>query len=406
MLTVRVHERAGDLDARRWDSVGADPFSASAVLAALEAAELPGVRLWYATVEDGRGRLLGAAPFARVEVDARCLTHGLFRSAIGGVRRVRPGFLRTALLVCGTPLSVGNPAVRLVPGAGADERLAVYRALGGTAAELAEAQAAPWRAFKELREPDLAPATRALAGAGWFLAPSEPGAELALPWGSYERYVASLRSPYRYKLRLSARRLERAGVAVEVLPLAGTYDARLHALYEAVVDRAAVRLERLTPGFFTALGRALPDRTRLVVFRRDGVVVGWVAMLFDGSTAYDLFHGIDYSAAPACDLYFNQLAAVVRTAIENGARVLSLGQSTEVAKARFGARPVPLWVALRHRSAALNTFLRAARRPLFPARSYPGRRVFARPDEGAAARPAAAIGEQEAPARRGQRRAG
>jgi len=260
--------------------------------------------------------------------------------------------------------------------------------------------------FKELREAERAPAARALAGDGWFLAPSEPGGELPLPWGSYERYVASLRSPYRYKLRLSARRLERAGVVVEVLPLAEAYGPRSHALYEAVVDRAAVRLERLTSGFFTALGRALPDRTRLVVFRQDGVTIGWVAMLFDGPVAYDLFHGIDYSAAPACDLYFNQLAAVVRTAIEGGARVLSLGQSTEVAKARFGARPVPLWVALRHRDAALNAFLRAARPTLFPARSYPGRRVFARPEEGAAARSAVAARQRTAPARRRQRRAG
>jgi predicted N-acyltransferase len=396
VLRVTIHERVGSLDAARWDALGSDPFSATPVLAALEGAHLPGIRMWLAVVEDARGRWIAAAPLARVEVDAGRLTHGLFRRGISAARRLRPDFLRTALFLCGTPLSVGNAPVRWAKHALPRERSDALIELGEAVRTLAGERSAPWCAFKEFSTAERSLAREALGASGWALAPSEPGSVLDLPWPSYEGYVASLRSPYRRRLRKAEGLLERAGVEVDVVPLGGVYDAELHALYEAVVDRAAIQLERLTPAFFMALGRALGERALLVRFQREGRAIGWVAVLADGPTAYDLFHGIDYAASASCDLYFNQLAAVIRVALERGARRLSLGQSTEIAKARFGARSAPLWIALRHRSPVLSTALRWARRPLFPPRSYPACRVFADPAGRAAAtracRPSASRG--------------
>jgi hypothetical protein len=280
---------------------------------------------------------------------------------------------------------VGYPPVRWRPGASSGERTRALEELARAAAALADEHAAPWRAFKEFAPSELPLARAALAPAGWLLAPSEPGSALALEGPDFATYLRSLRSPYRYRLRKAARRLEQAGVRVEVAPLAAAWEPGLHALYEAVLGRAAVQLERLTPAFFAGLGRALGERALLVSFRRDGRVIGWVAMVVEGEAAYDLFHGIDYAAGADCDLYVNQIAAAIGVATERGARAFCLGQSTEEAKARFGARPAPLWVALRHRSAALTAALRAGQGVLFPERPYPLRRAFAEP----ARRPAA-----------------
>lgn len=365
-MRVAVLESIGAVEPARWDALGADPLSTHAVLAALEAAGLPGVSLWYALVEDDAGRTVGAAPLARVEIDGERLTHGVFRSSIGAVRHAVPDFLRTALMVCGTPLSVGNPPARLAPGG---DGVCVLRELAGLLGELGDAERAPWRVFKEFASPP--PGL-----SGWIVAPSESNSGITLRWPTFDAYVGSLRSAYRYKIRKAARHLVRSGIAVDVVPLAEGYGVELHALYEAVVDRAAVQLERLTPAFFTALGHALGDRAPLIRFTRDGVVVGWVAMLFADRVAVDLFHGIDYAVNESADLYFNQLAEVVRLAIARGARYLSLGQSTEVAKARFGAGSVPLWIALRHRSSAVTAVLRAGRTVLFPAKRVPPRHVF------------------------------
>jgi len=375
MLKLTLHDSIETIDAARWDSVGSDPLSSHAVLAALERAALPGIRTWYATIEDRNGRLAAAAPISRIEMDGGRLTHGAFRFLIRTVRKCHPGFLRTALMACGTPLSVGNPPLRL---ARDSDAVAVLRELAGLLRELGETERAPWLAFKEFQHGDLTAARAALAGqgAGWILAPSEPNSRIRIRWRSYDEYLGDLRSHYRYKVRSAARRLAEQRVIVDVVPLAESYDSSLHALYEAVVERAAVQLEHLTPEFFVALGQAYPDKTPLIRFRRDGNLIGWVAMLFADEMAYDFFHGIDYAESEPTALYFNQLAEVVRLTIDRGARSLSLGQSTEIAKARFGGETVPLWVALRHRSTAITALLRGGRRLLFPAKSVPPRRVF------------------------------
>ena len=87
MLTVTVHDRVADVDADQWDALGSDPFSSHAMLTVLERANLPGVRLWYATIADRTGELVAAAPITRIEIDGAKLTHGSFRSLIGLARR-------------------------------------------------------------------------------------------------------------------------------------------------------------------------------------------------------------------------------------------------------------------------------------------------------------------------------
>jgi hypothetical protein len=378
MLRTRLFHRIDEVDPVRWGITGSDPFSSTAVLRALEKAKLPGVRMRYVVLEDPVGRWVAATSLASLEIDGARLTHGLFRGIIETVRRLNPGFLRTRLMVCGTPLSVGNPPVRLVRGTDA---VVALRTLGGVLDEVAEEERSSWRAFKEFPATQLDAARMALCSgtSRWSLVPSEPNCGMSVPWRSFEAYLADLRSHYRYKIRKAARRLATDGVETDVAPLDGAYDARAHALYEQVFQRADVQLERLTEGFFRALGSAFGDRALLIRFRRHGELVGWVAMLLDGSVAYDLFHGIDYSGAGDSDLYFNQLASAVRLAIRRRVAYLSLGQSTLTAKARFGAEAVPLWLALRHRSAVLNRTIAAGRRKLFPGTEFPRRQVFREP---------------------------
>ncbi len=278
MLKATLHESITSVDRAGWDELGTDPFSSHAVLAALEQAALPGIRMWYATIEDENGRTLAAAPIARIEVDAERLAHGLFRRLIRAVRKLYPAFLRTALTVCGTPLSVGNPPVRIARGL---DSAPILQQLARLLQELGKREGAPWLAFKEIASDELEDARRAFAGNGslWFIAPSEPNSALRIEWSSYDEYLGSLRSHYRYRIRSAARTLAREGVSVDVVPLAEGYDRTLHALYEAVVDRAAVQLERLTPEFFSALGEAYGDAAELIRFSRDGKVIGWIAVL-------------------------------------------------------------------------------------------------------------------------------
>lgn len=372
-MKTRLYDSILSIDPARWDALGTDPLSRHGVLAALETASMDGVRMRYAVMEDATG-WLAAAPFARIPIDAGRLTHGAFRSLIGVVRRAVPRFMRTSLMICGTPLSVGNAPARI--GVRADHQI-VYRHLAGLLEEIATEERCPWRAFKEIDAADLVRAQNALRPAGWIVAPSETNHHLTIRWRSFGAYLTAMRSAYRSKILHEQDSLDRAGVRTSVVPLAGDYDDRIHRLYEAVVDRAAVQLERLTPAFFVALGRAYPAQSFLIRMERHGRLIGWVATLVEGDMAFDLFHGIDDAENHSIPVYFGQLAAVIRFAIDRSVCRLSLGQSTSVAKARFGAEGIGLWMAVRHELAAVNAFLRAGARYLFPMPEKPERHVFA-----------------------------
>ncbi len=372
-MLIRRYDSIDAVDPGRWDALCRDPFSAHACLAALERAGMDGVRMRYAIIESGRGDWLAAAPFARIPIDAGRLTHGIFRRIVRGARRIQPGFLQTSLTICGAPLSVGNPPARVAPGA---DRAVIYRLLAGLLQEIAEEDRSPWCAFKEFGAVEFEAAERALSPLGWILAPGETNHRLAIPWAGFGEYLADLRSVYRTKLLREWAQLGGARVTVDVVPLADAYESRIHCLYEAVLERAVVQFERLTPAFFSALGHAYASRASLIRQRIDGRTVGWVAVLVDGDGVYDLFHGIDYEENGRLPLYFGQLAEVVRFAIEQRAAWLSMGQSTSIAKARFGACAVPLWIAVRHRNASITRLLRAGRGSLFPEPVAPRRRVF------------------------------
>jgi predicted N-acyltransferase len=377
-VLIRRYDSIDAVDPERWDALCRDPFSAHACLAALERSRMEGVRMRFAVIESGRGDWLAAAPFARIPIDAGRLTHGIFRRIVHGARRMRPEFLHTRLTICGTPLSVGNPPARIARGA---DSTIVYRLLEELLREIAEEDRSPWCAFKEFGAVELEAAERALSPRGWILAPGEINHRMTIRWAGFGEYLADLRSDYRTKLLREGMQLAGAGVTMDVVPLADAYESPIHRLYEDVLDRAVVQFERLTPAFFSALGRAYGPRALLIRQRIDGRTVGWVAVLVDGDGVHDLFHGIDYEVNGRLPLYFGQLAEVVRFAIEQRATWLSMGQSTTIAKARFGACAVPLWVAVRHRNASITRLLRAARGSLFPEPVVPRRRVFRHSEE-------------------------
>jgi predicted N-acyltransferase len=372
MPSVRVFESIGQIEPARWDGIDTDPFSTHAVLRTLESAGLTGVKMCFAVLDDGRKTPALCIPYARIDIDAARLTHGVFHRLIQGVRVIRSSFLNTSIMICGIPLSVGNRPLRI------RRDFHHGRAYGLAASllqELAQEDGTSWCVFKEIAPRDLDVAHSVLKKQ-WTLAPSEPGWALPIRWTSYEDYVGSLRSAYRYKLRKSTRKLLRNRVTVDVSTLEDGFSPGMHSLYEAVVDRADVRLERLTAPFFEMLGRECGESAQMIRFSRDGRTIGWVALLVDGDQAYDMFHGIDYTENPETDLYFNQLAEAVRFAIQRRVSYLHLGQSTATAKTRFGAVRQPLWTAVHHRHSAVNAVLRSGRGILFREESSISRRVF------------------------------
>ena len=81
---------------------------------------------------------------------------------------------------------------------------------------------------------------------------TEPEMAMAIrpQWTSFAAYLADLNSNYRSKAKKVAKQVSDAGYRVERNADASAHDARLHALYSEVEQRASTRLSALHPDTF------------------------------------------------------------------------------------------------------------------------------------------------------------
>lgn len=372
-LDVEVSERIEAFPAADWDALtrGPDDIQATHAFArAVQDARVEDAAFRFVLLRES-GRPVAAAAFSRMSVRLEVLSPNGLRGVVGQARRAWPGLLRVPVLLGGLPVSFGQSALRLAPGADA---AVVVTTLARIADDLADELDAPLVCFKEFSDAE-AGADDTLVGHGYLRLPSLPGCSLALPWPSFDAYLGAMRAPYRRQLRADLE--ARAAGGLRVRRATDPADIpTLFRLYESVMDRAPYQLERLGEPFFEALEPALGDRVRSVVLEHEGAAVAAAILLVGPARATFLLAGLDYDAPPALHVYPNLVAEVVREALTLGVRELELGQTSYPLKTRLGGRPSDRWLYLRARRPWAHRALRVAGPSLFPAWTVPRRRVF------------------------------
>lgn len=178
-------------------------------------------------------------------------------------------------------------------------------------------------------------------------------------WRSYDDYLGALDAKYRRNAKEQVKKLTAAGCVVEPLAELEAHTGRLHELYLAVHDNAAVRLVTLQETYLPALSRAGGENFRCNVIRRGDEILGFVTAIRDGETAVGYYIGFDRGAAAAgLPIYLRLLHATIADAISWGCKRLSLGRTALEPKAALGAKPQPMSVWLRHRVPAFNWIFR------------------------------------------------
>jgi len=372
-LRLKVVRSIAELDPEAWDAVAtSDDLQAThRFVRACEESGVEHADYRHAMVWDGAG-LAAVASFSRMLVSLDLLSTGLTRATIRAARRVRPGLLQVPIVFGGLPVSFGRSCLRLRRDADPARILPMLHAV---AERFAEETGARMVCFKEF---DTAEAARlgVLSALGYVPAWSLPSCRLALPWPSFDSYVAAMRSGYRRQLLTSLRAREREHLTARVADDWLADCPRIFALYEQVMDRAPFQLERLNLAFFAKLATLLRGETKAILIERDGTPVAAAVMLFSPRLASWLLAGIDYAENRRCQAYLNVVAEVVRAAIESGAPALEMGQTSYDLKGRMGAVAASRTLLLRYRSPLGHALLRAGRNVLFPVPGVRERRVF------------------------------
>lgn len=319
---------------------------------------------FYVLVREPHGKPVAAASFSLCELDAALFCQSFVARGIKCIRQIWPGYLKFRALFCGLPFSAGQSHLRLAPNA---EPAAVIDSLHAAAISVGRQKRSWLIIFKEFGEGDNE-VMQHLGRLGYVRGESLPMNCVDMRFCSLDDFCASLRSHYRYKIKRSRRKFQTAGMRVEHLrgqAILDAYTDEVHRLYDAVVDAADVRLERLPAQFFRELVCSFPEYVGLTTVRCEDRIVAFAWSLLAGGVYHDLFVGLDYDLDVDCDLYFNLMASDLDAAFQTEAREIHMGQTADVFKSRLGCRPqaryacvktVPFWLALPFRATARWVF--------------------------------------------------
>lgn len=153
--------------------------------------------------------------------------------------------------------------------------------------------------------------------------------ELKIRWNSFQNYLDSMRSHYRYRAMKGLKRFDK--INVNALNDNNEFSQRLYSLYLQVYERSQSKLEKLSIDYF----KKLPGK--ILVFKDDDREVGFVQLKEVDKKLYFLFCGFDESLNKKYDLYLNMIFSIIDYSIINGFDTLSLGQTTEDTKLKVGS---------------------------------------------------------------------
>lgn len=216
---------------------------------------------------------------------------------------------------------------------------------------------------------------------------TEPNMVLPLKpeWGSFDGYLAAMKSDYRSGIKKQIRDAEAAGLSLERLaPEAVEREkAALHDLYLQVHEKQKMRLVTISEDWIPSLAARFGSEFITTVIRSgEGRILGFITTLKDRDGAIGYYIGFDKaSAAVGTPLYLRLLYALVEDALSMGATWASLGRTALEPKAKLGAKPVPVRCYLRHRVPALNAVVGALLRAVPEPAQAPERNPF-KPSKG------------------------
>ncbi len=186
---------------------------------------------------------------------------------------------------------------------------------------------------------------------------------------SVESYIASLRSPYRRRIRLAQKKCDELGVKCREYTKKDSPD--LYPLYENTYQKSEYKLECLSKKFFEEC-----EGTRLV-FTLSDKTVGFVLLYAEEEKLIFEFCGMEYESFDCnADLYFYMLFHIVEFAIRNNLKTIDFGQTSELTKMKFGAVLEKRYFYAHHTNPFLNLFAIAGKGLLEYRYRFPDFNVF------------------------------
>ena len=375
-ITTRIyHSSTEEMPWQDWEQVrhhakGGDTFMGMSprFLACIEQSMNDISQLWYVLFYSDTGTPIASACLSTLRVDLVAIADAGTRRAIGALRKLLPSLCHLNVLFCGLPVSLGQKNLLFTPEA---DPKAVLAALDRLLTTIARQQKAWFIVYKEHGDEDLHD-LKSLVQHGYRQAVSLDMHVFEEPFQNFEHYLSNLNSHYRYDIRRSRRKLDRAGVTIsrweDPATIRALYTEALHQRYLDVVEKSENKLEILPVDFFHELTRQFPRQVALTGLVKDGQILAFNWSLTNDASYQFMFCGIDYSANAKMDLYFNLMYSELDYALQSGAREIKVGQTASQFKTRLGCSQRPLHLFIKGVDAISRSLLALGFNLLFPPR--------------------------------------
>ncbi len=331
---------------------------------------------FFIVLEDEAQRVRAIQPLFFVNQNLTEGVGGRFRAAIDRIRKRFPRFLTVKTLMVGCSAGEGHLGA-CTPGDGAWTAEALHSCLKTFARQFR----ASLVVLKDFPSPYRDP-LRSFSSNGYTRVASMPMTRLSLQHGDFEEYMASLGKATRKNLRRKFRQTaQQTPIECEVLSDVTPVISELYPLYLQVHQRSKLHFEKLTPAYFSRLGREMPERTRFFVWRQLGKAIAFSLCLIHDGTIYDEYLGLDYNVAFNLNLYFYTLRDIITWALDQGLHSYCSSPLNYAPKLHLGCELVPLDLYVMHTTTLLNPVFRRALRFLQPTKHDPVLKQFANAHE-------------------------
>lgn len=330
--TVSVYDTISAVDVAAWNALryrSSDPFMDPRFILAVERTMADTAKFQHVIFYDDDGRPAASACLCLFRVDATLLAEGFAAKLARAVGGLAPFLVRFNVVFCGLPVSAGQSNLRFAPGVDA---AAILRQLDEILHDLARREKARCIVLKEFTA-DECTLLAELGPLGYRKADSLPMNCASPEYRDFDDFLAKLPSKKRYPIRKAQKKFQPSGLRVVQMTggegAADIYTDEVHRLYNNVLDRAKVRLERLPAEFFRELARQMPDDTSFTFVYDGDRVVAMAASLFSAGSFHQMFVGVDYDLNPKVDLYFNLFFHALDFGFRRQVAEIIVGQSAD-----------------------------------------------------------------------------
>lgn len=165
-------------------------------------------------------------------------------------------------------------------------------------------------------------------------------------FNSFEDYLGSLRSNYRYRYTKCLKKS--SPLEIEYLEDNSLFSKEMYDCYLQVYNKSRIRVEKLPIEFFR--GKFF----KIFVLKNEEKVVGFGQMLENGTELIFEFVGVDYEYNNAFDTYHRILLEIVKYGIEHCFKTIDFGQTADESKLKLGSKYIMLYAYLHHSCKLIN----------------------------------------------------